>query len=89
MPTHATATRPGAPDSLAEAAGIAERTLKALMIPDPETGRQYIAPDLKIGFTGNRAMKDSAESAAFNKGRYNAWNDSAEIPLVRAGHAQS
>jgi ketosteroid isomerase-like protein len=56
----------------ADPAGIVEAFLTALMIPDPVTARQYIAPDLEIRFTGNRPMRDPSECATFNKGRY-AW----------------
>lgn len=70
MPTHTTATRPAPADPLAAAAELVETYLKALMVPDPETARRYVAPDLEIVFTGNRSMRDPAECAAFNKGRY-------------------
>jgi len=69
VPTHTTATR-ATPTPVAEAAEIVESFLRALMIPDPETARRFIASDLKIVFTGNRRMRDPAECAAFNKGRY-------------------
>jgi ketosteroid isomerase-like protein len=56
----------------ADAAGIVEAFLTALMVPDPDTARQYTAPDFQILFTGKRPMRDPAECAAFNRGRY-AW----------------
>jgi hypothetical protein len=40
------------------------------MIPDPDSARQYCAPDLEIRFTGNRLMHDPAEATAFNRARY-------------------
>jgi ketosteroid isomerase-like protein len=49
---------------------IVETYLKLLMIPDPEAASAYIAPDLKITFTGGRAFSQPAECAAFNKERY-------------------
>ena len=52
------------------AAKIVEEYLRILMIPDPATARQYCAPDLEIRFTGNRLMREPAECAAFNAGRY-------------------
>ena len=56
----------------AEAAGVVEAFLTALMVPDPDTARQYTAPEFEILFTGKRPMRDPAECAAFNRGRY-AW----------------
>lgn len=69
MAIEAAAKRP-AGDSIAEAACIVEAFLTALMIPDPESARQYTAPDLEILFTGKRRMRDPSECAAFNRGRY-------------------
>lgn len=54
------------------AAALVEQYLRTLMIPDPEGARALVAPDLKITFTGGRAMRDPAECAAFNARRY-AW----------------
>ena len=45
--------------------------LRLLMIPDPAAAA-FIAPDLRIRFTGNRAMKHPSECSAFNASRY-AW----------------
>jgi ketosteroid isomerase-like protein len=53
-----------------DAAEIIEEFLRILMIPDPESARRYCAPDMEIRFTGNRLMRDPAECAAFNRGRY-------------------
>lgn len=55
-----------------KAATIVDTYLRTLMIPDPESARRFIAPDLQITFTGGRVMHDPAECAAFNAGRY-AW----------------
>lgn len=46
--------------------------LRLLMIPDPDAARRLAAPALQIRFTGGRPMRDVAECAAFNRGRY-AW----------------
>jgi hypothetical protein len=54
------------------AAALVEEYLRLLMIPDPERASAFIAPDLRIQFTGGRAMQAPAECAAFNAGRY-AW----------------
>ena len=52
------------------AARLVEEYLRLLMIPDPEAARRYIGPELEIRFTGNRLMREPAECAAFNAGRY-------------------
>ena len=44
--------------------------LRLLMVPDPEAAQRFTSPDLRIRFTGGRAMRDPAECAAFNAGRY-------------------
>ena len=49
---------------------IVEDYLRLHMIPDPDSARQFCAPDLEIRFTGNRLMHDPAEATAFNKARY-------------------
>ena len=46
--------------------------LRLLMIPDPAAASALIAPDLRIRFTGNRAMGHPSECSAFNAKRY-AW----------------
>ncbi|MDB5643407.1 MAG: hypothetical protein JWN07_2724 [Hyphomicrobiales bacterium] len=53
-------------------AEIVDEYLRLLMIPDPAAARAYIAPDLRIRFTGGRVMSDPAQCAAFNAKRY-AW----------------
>ena len=52
------------------AAKIVEEYLRVLMIPDAQAARRYCAPEMEIRFTGNRAMRDPSECAAFNRGRY-------------------
>src|SRR6266436_2714980 len=49
------------------AADIVERFLEASMVPDPATAALYIAPDLKITFTGGRKYGHPRETAAFNE----------------------
>ncbi|HEY9096904.1 MAG TPA: nuclear transport factor 2 family protein [Hydrogenophaga sp.] len=51
-------------------AQIVNEYLRLLMIPDPAAARQFVAPGLRIRFTGARAMSDPAECAAFNASRY-------------------
>lgn len=52
------------------AAKIVEEYLRVLMIPDPQAARAYCASEMEIRFTGNRAMREPSECAAFNRGRY-------------------
>ncbi|MDB5572761.1 MAG: hypothetical protein JWN93_3944 [Hyphomicrobiales bacterium] len=61
-----------ASDTWETPAQIVDEYLRLLMIPDPAAARRFVAPDLRIRFTGGRAMRDPAECAAFNAGRY-AW----------------
>ena len=49
---------------------IVDEFLRVIMIPDPVAARAFIAPSLRIRFTGGRAMRDPAECTAFNKSRY-------------------
>lgn len=49
---------------------VVDEFLRLIMIPDPAAARRYVAPGLKILFTGGRAMSDPAECTAFNAGRY-------------------
>jgi SnoaL-like domain len=51
-------------------AEIVDEFLRLIMIPDPAAARRFVAPDLRIRFTGGRAMRDPAECTAFNAGRY-------------------
>lgn len=51
---------------------LVETFLRTIMIPDPVAARAYVAPTLRIRFTGGREMQDPRECSAFNAGRY-AW----------------
>lgn len=51
---------------------VVDEFLRLIMIPDPASARRYTAPDLRIRFTGGRAMSDPAQCTAFNAARY-AW----------------
>ncbi|MFC4257676.1 nuclear transport factor 2 family protein [Marinobacter lacisalsi] len=55
-----------------EAVTIVSNFLEASMTPDPELAATFMAPDVKITFTGGREMADPQAITAFNKGRY-AW----------------
>jgi hypothetical protein len=59
-------------DTGLDPAGTVNEYLRILMIPDPANAMQFVAPDLRIRFTGARAMRAPAECAAFNASRY-AW----------------
>jgi hypothetical protein len=64
-PTPPTASNPAStPDQ------IVNDFLRTVMIPDPVAARRFVAPDLRIRFTGGRQMRDPAECTAFNAGRY-------------------
>ena len=51
-------------------ADVVNEFLRLVMIPDPASARRYVSPDLQIRFTGGRAMRDPAETSAFNATRY-------------------
>src|ERR1043165_8427729 len=53
-----------------EAVRIVEEYLRLHMIPDPDSARQFCAPEMEIRFPGNRLMHDPAEATAFNRSRY-------------------
>ena len=59
-----------APNASMPPAAIVDEFLRLLMIPDPASARRFVAPGLRIRFTGGRLMADPAECAAFNAGRY-------------------
>ena len=44
--------------------------LRLIMLPDPVAASRYTAPDMKILFTGKRAMSAPAECTRFNASRY-------------------
>jgi hypothetical protein len=56
--------------SALSAAQVVDEFLRLIMIPDPVAASRYTAPDLKIVFTGKRAMNAPAECAKFNALRY-------------------
>ncbi|SDZ99684.1 nuclear transport factor 2 family protein [Rubrimonas cliftonensis] len=57
-------------DPVAHARAVVEAYLTASMIPDPETAATYVAPDLRLTFTGGRAFSGPADATAFNAKRY-------------------
>ena len=60
------------PSEPATAAEVVDEFLRLIMIPDPAAASRYTAPNLRIRFTGGRAMSEPAQCTAFNKARY-AW----------------
>ena len=58
------------PETRPDPGETVEAFLRTIMIPDPVGARAYTAPDLRIRFTGGRAMRDPAETSAFNAARY-------------------
>lgn len=59
------------PDSdTAEAVAIVEQYLTASMVPDPDTAATFMAPGVKITFTGGRQFAHPRDTSAFNAGRY-------------------
>ena len=60
------------PSEPATAAEVVNEFLRLIMIPDPAAASRYTVPELRIRFTGGRAMNDPAQCTAFNKARY-AW----------------
>jgi len=57
-------------DPPSTAAEVVDEFLRLIMIPDPVAARRYADPDLRIRFTGGRAMSDPTECTAFNAARY-------------------
>lgn len=52
------------------AADVVNEFLRLIMIPDPIAASRYTAPDMKILFTGGRAMREPADCTKFNASRY-------------------
>ena len=57
-------------DAVHEARRLVEAYLEASMIPDPVKARTFVAPDVRITFTGGRRFSDPGESSGFNAKRY-------------------
>ncbi len=53
-----------------EAVQIVSDFLEASMAPDPIRAATYMSADVRITFTGGRAMPSATEITAFNAGRY-------------------
>ena len=57
-------------DVAPDAAEVVNEFLRLIMLPDPVAASRYTAPDMKILFTGGRAMSAPAECTKFNASRY-------------------
>lgn len=53
-------------------AALVDEYLRLVMIPDPEAAAAFVAAEMRIRFTGGRAMRAPRDCTAFNAGRY-AW----------------
>lgn len=69
----------------ASPAAVVDEYLRLLMIPDPAAAARFVAPELRIRFTGGRAMKAPAECAAFNATRYQWVKKNIEATETVAG----
>ena len=54
----------------ASAAEVVNEFLRLIMLPDPVAASRYTAPDMRILFTGGRAMREPADCTKFNASRY-------------------
>ena len=71
--------------NLATPQAIVDEFLRIIMIPDPVSARAFVAPDLRIRFTGAREMRDPTECSAFNASRYQWVKKRIERTDVVAG----
>jgi hypothetical protein len=72
----------------AQAGEVVNEFLRLIMIPDPASASRYTAPDMKIIFTGKRAMRAPAECTKFNASRYKWVKKSIERTDVVIPSAQ-
>jgi ketosteroid isomerase-like protein len=73
--------------AMARAGRLVEEFLEASMAPDPVRARSFMAPDVKITFTGGRRFDDPAGTTAFNAARYRWVKKKFERTDVAAGAA--
>jgi ketosteroid isomerase-like protein len=71
-----------------KARALVEAYLEASMIPDPVKARSFVAPDVRITFTGGRRFADPAGSAGFNAKRYRWVKKRFERTDVVAGASE-
>jgi hypothetical protein len=75
-------------NTLELAGEVVNEFLRLIMIPDPASASRYTAPDMKIIFTGKRAMRAPAECTKFNASRYKWVKKSIERTDVVIPSAQ-
>lgn len=63
-------THPAPSSEAAEAARLVAAFLEASMRPDPDAAASFMAPDVRIVFTGGRVFGHPREATAFNAARY-------------------
>lgn len=66
-------------------AAVVDEYLRLLMIPEPVSASRFVAPGLRIRFTGGREMRAPAECAAFNATRYQWVKKNIEATETVAG----
>ena len=69
----------------ADPAAVVDEYLRLVMLPDPVSARRFVAPELRIRFTGGREMHDPAQCTAFNATRYRWVKKRIERTEVVAG----
>jgi hypothetical protein len=69
----------------ATAADVVNEYLRLVMIPDPVAASRFVAPGLRIVFTGGREMRAPADCTAFNAARYRWVKKRIEASEVVAG----
>ena len=86
----ATLARPQAHPSPTEEAGrIVDAFLEASMRPDPELASTFMAPDVRIVFTGGRVFSHPREATAFNAARYRWVKKRIERNDIVAGDGEA
>lgn len=70
------------------AAEVVNEFLRLIMIPDPAAASRYTAADMKILFTGKRAMREPADCTKFNASRYKWVKKKIERTEVVASSVQ-
>jgi hypothetical protein len=81
-------THPSPLNTPAQAGEVVNEFLRLIMIPDPASASRYTAPNMKIIFTGKRAMRAPAECTKFNASRYKWVKKSIERTDVVIPSAQ-
>ena len=77
------------PSPTEEAARVVDAFLEASMRPDPELASTFMAPDVRIVFTGGRVFSHPREATAFNAARYRWVKKRIERNDVVAGDGEA